>query len=292
MPHLGCKLLSCHAKHTCCQAKHPTSFHVTADLLTGADLNGDEDADSDLSHSDESADGDSMRDGSDALDDEEHQDEDAATDDIVTAKGNHKRREDKKLLPTEDKWVAPLPAFVCDLPLAPAALRVSGHTTISPVLLCMPLRCPHVWGHVYTGGRCPLLNTPECIIPSREGLHMHGAQPLIVLACNGALTKKQSLVTQKLLPASCASMSYANSPDEPLQGHSNCHTLPLWLSYKAVAPLCNFLFIARESLPVQACRRPAVDISECRTYRSSSKTSNCANCHCIPMIVVPASPSW
>lgn len=86
--------------------KHLTSLHLTADLLTGADLDGDEDADSDLSHSDESADGDSMGAGSDALDDEEQEDENAATDDIVTAKGNHKRREDKKLLPTEDKCVA------------------------------------------------------------------------------------------------------------------------------------------------------------------------------------------
>lgn len=86
--------------------KHLTSLCLTADLLTGADLDADEDADSDLSHSDESADGDSMEHGSDALDDEEQEDENAATDDIVTAKGNHKRREDKKLLPTEDKCVA------------------------------------------------------------------------------------------------------------------------------------------------------------------------------------------
>ena len=79
---------------------------ILADLLTGADLNSGEDADSDLSNSDESGGGDSMRDVSGALNDEEQEDEDAANDDIVTAKGNHKRREDKKLLPTEDKCVA------------------------------------------------------------------------------------------------------------------------------------------------------------------------------------------
>ena len=81
-------------------------FCIPADLLTGADLDGGEDADSELSGSHGSADEDSMDDGSNALDDEEQEDEDAATDDIVTAKGNHKRREDKKLLPTEDKSVA------------------------------------------------------------------------------------------------------------------------------------------------------------------------------------------
>lgn len=79
--------------------------HLPADLLTGADLGGGDDADSDLSQPDESASGDSMDDGSGALDNEEQEDEDAALDDVVTAKGNHKRREDKKLLPTEDKYV-------------------------------------------------------------------------------------------------------------------------------------------------------------------------------------------
>lgn len=81
-------------------------FCILADLLTGADLDGGEDADSDLSNSDESAARDSVGDVSDALDHEEQEDEDAANDDIVTAKGNHKRREDKKLLPTEDKYIA------------------------------------------------------------------------------------------------------------------------------------------------------------------------------------------
>lgn len=78
-------------------------FCAAADLLTGADLDGGEDADSDLSHPDESASGDSL---SGASEDAEQEDEDAATDDIATAKGNHKRREDKKLLPTEDKCVS------------------------------------------------------------------------------------------------------------------------------------------------------------------------------------------
>lgn len=97
-------LLLC-KKHTLA-GWHLLSVNAAADLLTGADLDADEDADSDLSHPDESASGDSMGDGSDALDDEEQEDKDAANDDIVTANGNHKQRQDKKLLPTEDKCVA------------------------------------------------------------------------------------------------------------------------------------------------------------------------------------------
>ncbi|KAL3145791.1 hypothetical protein ABBQ38_015168 [Trebouxia sp. C0009 RCD-2024] len=80
----------------------PETEEDLSDLLTGADLDGGEDADSDLSHPDESASGDSL---SGASEDAEQEDEDAATDDIATAKGNHKRREDKKLLPTEDKFL-------------------------------------------------------------------------------------------------------------------------------------------------------------------------------------------
>ena len=78
---------------------------INADLLTGADVNADkEDTDSDIGQTDESVSGDSMMAGDHALNEEEEQeDEDAASDDIATAKGNHKRREDKGLLPTEDK---------------------------------------------------------------------------------------------------------------------------------------------------------------------------------------------
>ena len=77
--------------------------------MTGADLDG-EDADSDLSDPDESASDDSVSAASD--EDAEQEDED----DIATAKGNHKRREDKNLLPTEDKCVVLhilLPLHVC-----------------------------------------------------------------------------------------------------------------------------------------------------------------------------------
>ena len=91
--------------------------YIPTDLLTGADLGGGEDADSDLSHPDESASGDSVGDWSSALNDEEQEDEDAASNEIVTAKGNHKRREDKKLLPTEDKYVALTSCCVCTLGL-------------------------------------------------------------------------------------------------------------------------------------------------------------------------------
>ncbi|KAL3156038.1 hypothetical protein ABBQ32_013026 [Trebouxia sp. C0010 RCD-2024] len=80
----------------------PETEEDLSDLLTGADLPGGEDADSDMSHPDESASGDSM---SAAREDAEQEDEDAAMDDIATAKGNHKRREDKQLLPTEDKFL-------------------------------------------------------------------------------------------------------------------------------------------------------------------------------------------
>lgn len=84
------------ARLTSCQ------FRIGADLLTGADLEGGEDADLDTSHSDESASDDSV---SEASDDAEREDEEAATDDVATAKGNYKRQDDKKLLPTEDKCV-------------------------------------------------------------------------------------------------------------------------------------------------------------------------------------------
>lgn len=76
-----------------------------ADLLTGADLDNveDEDADSDRSHTDDSASSDSMSNQDDALNDLEQEDEDGANDDVATSKGKYKWREDKDLLPTEDK---------------------------------------------------------------------------------------------------------------------------------------------------------------------------------------------
>lgn len=110
---LVAKLLCSPAKHISVARLAPNKFPVAADLLTGADLPGGEDADSDMSHPDESASGDSM---SAAREDAEQEDEDAAMDDIATAKGNHKRREDKQLLPTEDKFVSctsPLPLHLC-----------------------------------------------------------------------------------------------------------------------------------------------------------------------------------
>jgi len=80
-----------------------------ADLLTGADLNADDEDDSDLSHEDDSAGEDELSqehvddltDGDDGMGDDA--DEAAAGDDVATAKGNHKRRDDKGLLPTEDE---------------------------------------------------------------------------------------------------------------------------------------------------------------------------------------------
>lgn len=80
-------------------------LYNAADLLTGADLSADDDkADLVLSDSDDSNSKDSMSAGGYALNEEEEQeDEDAASDEIATAKGNHKRRTDKGLLPTEDK---------------------------------------------------------------------------------------------------------------------------------------------------------------------------------------------
>lgn len=80
----------------------PETEEDLSDLLTGADLEGGEDADLDTSHSDESASDDSV---SEASDDAEREDEEAATDDVATAKGNYKRQDDKKLLPTEDKFL-------------------------------------------------------------------------------------------------------------------------------------------------------------------------------------------
>lgn len=87
-----------------------------ADLLTGADLNADDEDDSDLSHEDDSA-GDELghEHADDFTDDDDDDDmgddvdEAAAGDDIATA--NHKRRDDKGLLPTEDKCV-----LICSLP--------------------------------------------------------------------------------------------------------------------------------------------------------------------------------
>ena len=120
---------------------------IPADLLTGADLDGGEDADSVLSDSNESAGGHSMGDGSHGLVDEEQEDEDAAMDDVVTAKGNHKRREDKKLLPTEDKFVAlcfflPSCAWPCQLlQLRHSALstqQAATHIVCSPDHMYVP----------------------------------------------------------------------------------------------------------------------------------------------------------
>jgi hypothetical protein len=89
-----------------------------ADLLTGADLNADDEDndsdlshedDSDLSHEDDSAGEDELDQdhADDLMDDDDGMgddaDEAAAGDDVATAKGNHKRKDDKGLLPTEDK---------------------------------------------------------------------------------------------------------------------------------------------------------------------------------------------
>ncbi len=100
-------------------SEYNLSFAVLldADLLTGANLNaGDEDDsdlsledDSDLSHEGGSAGEDELdQDHIDDLMDDDNgmgddADEAAAGDDVATAKGNHKRRDDKGLLPTEDK---------------------------------------------------------------------------------------------------------------------------------------------------------------------------------------------
>lgn len=90
-----------------------------ADLLTGADLNADDEDDSDLSHEDDSAGEDELghEQADDFTDDDDDDDmgddvdEAAAGDDVATAKGNHIRRDDKGLLPTEDKCV-----LICSLP--------------------------------------------------------------------------------------------------------------------------------------------------------------------------------
>lgn len=92
-------------------SEHNLNFAVLfdADLLTGADLNADGEDDSDLSLEDDSAGEDELdqehvdelMDDDDGMGDDD--DEAAGEDDVATAKGNHKRREHKGLLPTEDK---------------------------------------------------------------------------------------------------------------------------------------------------------------------------------------------
>ncbi|KAL0024355.1 hypothetical protein WJX79_002946 [Trebouxia sp. C0005] len=89
----------------------PETEEDLTDLLTGADLNADDEDGSDLSHEDDSAGEDELDQDhvDDLMDDDDGMgddaDEAAAGDDVATAKGNHKRRDDKELLPTEDKFL-------------------------------------------------------------------------------------------------------------------------------------------------------------------------------------------
>ncbi|DBA80599.1 TPA: hypothetical protein ACH3X1_007858 [Trebouxia sp. C0004] len=89
----------------------PETEEDLTDLLTGADLNDDDEDDSELSHEDDSAGEDELGQEhvDDLMDDDDGMgddaDEAAAGGDAATAKGNHKRRDDKGLLPTEDRFL-------------------------------------------------------------------------------------------------------------------------------------------------------------------------------------------
>jgi len=81
-----------------------------ADLLTGADLNADQQDDLDLEGDSAAEDDVSDLADADAADGhgDDHRDAnldmmDDASGDVATAKGMHKREEDRNLLPTEDK---------------------------------------------------------------------------------------------------------------------------------------------------------------------------------------------
>ena len=163
---------------------HNLSFAVllNADLLTGADLNtDDEDDDSDLSHEDDSAGEDEL--GQDHVDDlmddddgmGDDADEAAAGDDVATAKGNHERRDDKGLLPTEDKYVLIcslqpdsvswcLPVFWC---LVSACC--DDHDEMD--MMCCPMKhlgprisCWSALQPAFCNARCVMLRSSTCVL--------------------------------------------------------------------------------------------------------------------------------